>query len=141
MIREWLEFRRDQADTKVYVAVVASGKEGCSGFELMRGLERMIEGLKIELSSTELQEHLAAKATYHEARGDAYKAQAVEIRKLGGTNVAQSNDPAHSLEMSRDQHYKRADYFGFLSARIIPNETYRLQEHDLERLEWFSRLG
>jgi hypothetical protein len=38
-------------------------------------------------------------------------------------------------------HGKKADYFAFLSAHLIPNEQYLLQEHELERLEWFQRYG
>ncbi len=101
----------------------------------------MIEGLKIEISSGELKAHLDAKADFHSKKATAYEKQAHEVAKVGGANAAMTNDPVHSLQMSAAQHLRQAKYFDFLAGRIIPDETYRLQENDLQRLEWFERLG
>lgn len=100
----------------------------------------MIQGLQIELTSNELRTHLSRKAADHAKKADAYATQYLEVKKLQPAEGGMTNDPAQSLAMSRDMHAKKSNYYAFLAEKLIPNETYRLQEHDLERLEWFSRV-
>lgn len=99
----------------------------------------MIEGLKIEISSEELEDHLDARAEYHEQKMNFYDEQVRNLRAGGVGAIAQSNDPVNSLQASAKQHKDRAAFFRFVSDHLILNETYRLDESDLGRLEIASR--
>jgi len=101
----------------------------------------VIEGLKIELPSNEIRVHLEVKARAHREKQATYEKQVEELKAIGVGKQAQTMDPLSTLQNSAASHAKRAEFFEFMAKRIIPNETYRLQEHDLERLEWFSRYG
>ena len=100
----------------------------------------MIEGVKIEVSSSELEDHLAERANHHHDKHEFYTKQ-VQSLKDGGIrdNPGVSNDPIASLEHSAKSHKEKAGLFGFLVDHVIPNEVYRLSENDLTRLEIVSR--
>lgn len=99
----------------------------------------MIEGLKIDVSSTELEEHLSKRVEYHTERAEFYGLQ-VQNLKAGGVGIlAQSNDPVSSLEGSEKSHQDKAAFYRFMKDHVIPDETYRLTEQDLVRLEIVSR--
>jgi hypothetical protein len=95
----------------------------------------MIQGIQIDLSSEELQRHLSERAEYHADKATMYADQVQALRREGVGQTAQSNDPVHSLQQSERHHRNRAELFGFIADRIIPNETYRVSESDLTRLE------
>lgn len=99
----------------------------------------MIEGLKIEIESTELRDHLDGRAAHHESKMRFYDEQVRNLKAGGVGAVQMTNDPVHSLENSAKQHRDRAAFFRFVSDHLIQNETYRLDESDLGRLEIASR--
>jgi hypothetical protein len=100
----------------------------------------MIEGLKIEITSDELRVHILARAEHHRERATFYEAQVSNLR-AGGLTAERgvSNDPVGSLNHSATQHRNKTAFFAFLAEHLVPGETYRLTENDLERLEIFSR--
>ena len=94
----------------------------------------MIEGLFIELASSELKQHLAERAKYHKDRSKWYAEQIATLRAgLQASNI--SNNPIDSLERSAKRHKERFAYFTFMAEHLIPDETYRLSENDLNRIE------
>lgn len=99
----------------------------------------MIEGLKIQIDSDELEAHLNMRVEYHEKKMTFYDEQVRSLRAGGVAAGHQSNDPVHSLEGSAKQHRDRASFFRFMADHLIPNETYQLDESDLGRLEIASR--
>ena len=101
----------------------------------------MIEGLHIDIGSRELGQHLELRAEHHAAKARAYEQQAASVRELGAGagNLGQSNDPSSSLAQSAATHAARASFFLFIAGHIVPNETYRLSEADLIRIEIASR--
>jgi hypothetical protein len=50
-----------------------------------------------------------------------------------------SNDPVGSLQESANRHGEREAFLTFMAEHIVPDETYRLTEQDLIRLEIVSR--
>lgn len=94
----------------------------------------MIEGIKIELSSKELRDHLLERVSYHDGKRAFYEGQVASLRAGGVNEQAVSNDPVSSLEMSARRHSERADFFSFMADHLI-DETYRLSESDLTRIE------
>jgi hypothetical protein len=99
----------------------------------------MIEGLKIEISSAELTDHISARAEFHEGKAAFYDEQVSALKAGGVGAIAQSNDPVSSLQGSARQHMERSAFFRFMAEHLIPDETYRLDESDLGRLEIVSR--
>lgn len=100
----------------------------------------MIEGLKFDVKSEELQEHLRRKVLHHRERAAFYeeKAQALqdgEAEPAGFTG----GDPIRALREKGAQHQNRVELFEFLQLHLIPGETYRLEEGDLLKLEIISR--
>jgi hypothetical protein len=102
----------------------------------------MIEGVKIDISTDELKDHLSERASYHQEKQAFYEGQ-VESLKAGHVGEmdkgAISNDPVSQLEGSARRHKETAALFQFISDHLVPNEVYRLEERDLTRLEVLSR--
>ena len=99
----------------------------------------MIIGLCIDVSASELRQHLAARADYHEKKSKWYADHATGLRK-GGVPSGMSNDPVRSLEESEQRHREKAAFFRFMEQHIIGNETYRLSQEDLGQIELASRF-
>lgn len=99
----------------------------------------MIEGLKIEIGSAELGEHITTRASFHEGKAKFYTEQVTNLKAGGIREQAMSNDPVSSLEASAKQHRERGAFFRFMAEHLIPDETYQLDESDLGRLEIVSR--
>jgi hypothetical protein len=97
----------------------------------------MIEGLKIDVPSAELVEHLETRVRHHRERRTFYETQAASFlegaEQFAVANV--TNDPVHGLESSAKSHSQREAFFRFLAEHVVEGETYRLDERDLERLE------
>ena len=100
----------------------------------------MIEGLKVEVKSAELVEHLERRAHYHEAKKTFYERQAASLAEGAASNPGASNDPVTSLKQSATNHSNRAAFFSFLADHVVPKETYRLDEADLMRIELAGRV-
>ena len=99
----------------------------------------MITGLCIDVSASELRQHLAARADYHEKKSKWYAGNAAGLRK-GGVPSGMSNDPVRSLEASEQQHREKSAYLRFMEQHIIEKETYRLSQDDLGQIELASRF-
>jgi hypothetical protein len=99
----------------------------------------VIEGVRIELSSEELRQTFVDRASWHYERAMFYEDQVDSLRRGGVNASGVTNDPVSSLENSARQHKDRQAYFTFLAAHLIPDETYRLSEQDLTRLELLAR--
>jgi hypothetical protein len=108
-----------------------------------------IEGVKLQLTSEKLKKLLEGRAEYHSKKAEFYKTkakelapqmeefeeEAEEIGKMSNSNRYGSEDPVDSLNKKGKHHTDRATYFRFMAENLIPNETFILQEHDLQRLE------
>jgi hypothetical protein len=101
----------------------------------------MITGFRIDVSSDEVKEHALKRASYHEERASFYAGQVRSLRDGGARPANVTNDPISSLEASAVRHQSKAEYFKFMAAHIIPDETYRLEESDLGRLEFVAGYG
>ena len=102
----------------------------------------MIEGVKIDITSQELYEHLMERVSYHEEKRDFYKSQAASLKAghVGEMDKsAISNDPVASLEGSQNRHKEAAALFRFLAEHLVEDEVYRLEERDFTRLEIIKR--
>ena len=99
----------------------------------------MIEGLKIELTTDQIWEHLKERQAHHEDRANWYRSRVEELDKGLKDEPNVTNNPVLSMRASLRQHTDRAAYFFVLSEHLIANETYRLDESDLARLEFMSR--
>jgi hypothetical protein len=100
----------------------------------------MIEGLQFDVKTEELQTILKGRVEHHKKKSALYNEQYVKIRdeadqqqNSGMTNNAGSL--AQQMKHSRDQHEDKAALFDFWSKHLEPNETYRLSESDLSKLE------
>lgn len=100
----------------------------------------MIEGLKIEVESKELVELIDVRVEYHKGKAELYDSQLQLLKDEPGLeNMDLSNDPRRSLRDKIRHHGDKVGFFSFLRDHVIPNETYRLTETDLLRLELLSR--
>ena len=98
----------------------------------------MIEGIKIQLKTEELQHHLSDKVKYHMDKNIFYEDQVETLKSGGVKSEAVTNDPVSSLEQSAKKHKGKAEYFQFIVDHLIANETYQLSETDLTKLEIIS---
>ena len=99
----------------------------------------MIEGIRIDISSSELKEHLEERAEFHRKKSEWYSTQVTSLREGGVTPAPMSNDPVASLANSASGHKEKAAYFSFLAQHLIPDELYRLTEDDMGNIELASR--
>lgn len=95
----------------------------------------MIEGLKIDVPSGELIDHLKERARFHDDKRVFYGRQADALIEGGVHAGGASNDPTASLQASARTHAMRADFFQFLADHAIADEVYRLTENDMTRIE------
>ena len=98
----------------------------------------MIEGLKIELSSDNLRAHLLKRAEHHRQKAALYGEKVASLKSNGVEAQAMTNDPIHSLLSSQRSHAQSAAFFQGFADNLVPNERYRLGEHDLSRIEFLS---
>lgn len=99
----------------------------------------MIEGLKLDFTSEELKQHLNKKVKYHRERSRFYGEKAQALHE-GGAEAAQfsGGDPVRALKDKQLDHNKRAELFEIYSSHLV-NDTYRLSDSDLTRIELVSR--
>jgi hypothetical protein len=100
----------------------------------------MIEGLKIDVPSEELVDHLTMRGDYHREKRAFYERQAQQLIDGGiRENAGVSNDPTSTLQASAKQHGAKFAFFAFLADHVVADETYRLSEQDMTRLELVDR--
>ena len=101
----------------------------------------MIEGLKLDFSGRELREHLKKKSGYHQERNEFYSRQA-DALVAGNAEAMQysGGDPVKTLRDKAVEHKRRSEMFTLLQTHVIENETYRLEDKDLIRLEFISAV-
>jgi hypothetical protein len=101
----------------------------------------MIEGLKLDISSEELKNHLSKKIAHHKERERFYAEQVASLTKGGvqPTNYS-GGDPVRALKEKEERHTSRAELLTFLRDHLIPDQTYRLTEQDLVSIEIVSRF-
>jgi len=103
----------------------------------------MIEGLHLDIASSELREHLEKRVQHHLARAEQYAKQAKEFEDEQPSDGAAAfkntaNSPLDSLKSSAKNHKHRASKFAFMSKHLVQSETYRLTVHELQELELIS---
>lgn len=99
----------------------------------------MIQGIQIEMTSKQLREHIEARVGYHAEKMKWYSAQVTSLKSGGMEDTNHSNNPIGSLVSSAKGHGEKAAFFRVLADHLVANETYRLSEQDLTRLEFVSR--
>lgn len=97
----------------------------------------MIEGLRIDVSSEEMKKILKDRVSYHSEKAEMYGSQVKALE--GEPTVDMTADPKKALRDRLRHHQRKWEFFNFLAEHVIPNETYRLSEIDLTRLEILSR--
>jgi len=118
----------------------------------------MIEGLKIRITSEELQKHCQERSKYHTDRAAQKQGElpglkeALDKIKASGMKAAESmasmggkgsyhldtSDPIEDLEKDIRDHQNKAIVFSFFAGHLF-DEVYVLQEADLTRLEILKR--
>lgn len=97
----------------------------------------MIEGLKFDISADEMKDHFEERMGYHVARKDWYLGQVSNLEKgLAEPQQYTQGDPVKNLKDSAEGHLKKAAFFQFLFEHIIEDETYRLEQDELVKLEF-----
>lgn len=111
----------------------------------------IIEGLKIQVSSEELEQHLRDRAAHHAARREFYLGQArnldsgiheleldEEAEAMAFSNSGRG-DPRQSMRAAAKTHEERQAFFTFLADHIVQDVTYQLTESEFLKLEYVSR--
>jgi len=99
----------------------------------------MIEGLKFEMTGTELQGHFNNRATHHRKRQEEYSKQATLFPEDDTEPSKVSNSsPRKSLEEKALEHKRKAEIAEWRSKHVMVNETYQLTENDLSQAEIVS---
>jgi hypothetical protein len=102
----------------------------------------MIQGLFIDVASTELKTMLEDRRKYHQDKVTAYTQQlegleklesalGEEARRMGKTSTA---TPKENMEQAIQKHANQVIYYKFMAEHVVPNETYRLGDQELLRL-------
>lgn len=102
----------------------------------------MIEGIQFDISSVELAAHLKTRVEHHQKRADWYGSKETSLaegefdeesrNKMSTTN---SSNPVEQMRAGRKRHVAKVSLFRFMAEHVVRNETYRLSESDLQRLE------
>jgi hypothetical protein len=102
----------------------------------------MIQGLFIDVPSTELKTMLESRLKYHTDKVTMYTQQleglekleaalGEEARRMGKTST---QSPKESMEQAIKKHADQIVYYKFMSEHVVPNEVYRLGDGELHRL-------
>ena len=117
----------------------------------------IVKGLRFHFTTLQLNDHMVARAAYHESRADTKETAlpelraAVDIVKAAGTTAATNiaamskfsnsnyqfdpGDQVEQLENDIKDHRNKALVFRELSNHLFAGATYDLDEADLRRLE------
>ena len=102
----------------------------------------MIEGIQFDIGSQELAAHLKTRVEHHDKRAEWYGDKANSLaegdfdeetrQKMSNTN---NSNPVEQMRAGYKRHKAKASLFGFMAGHVVANETYRLKESDLQRIE------
>lgn len=102
----------------------------------------MIEGIQFDIGSQELADHLTKRVEHHQKRSKWYAEKAASLeegdfdketrQKMSNTNNV---NPVETFKSGAKRHRQKASLFTFMSSHVVKNETYRLSQSDLDRLE------
>lgn len=114
----------------------------------------MIKGLRLRISSLELQEGMRERAKYHDQRAQTKSGDLPELRKImesmkhspatAVSNMSKGNyqmdnsNPVEALEADIRGHHQKAIAFRYMADHLF-DEDYDLDENDLIRLEILRR--
>lgn len=116
----------------------------------------MIEGFKVQVAASELQEKLRTRATWHRDRAkiqdekrvaleqvtaktrELLAAQGVDDDEASGLLVTGGTTAGYGKQMVH--HRARAAYLEWLASHVVAGETYQLDEEELFRFEIIERL-
>lgn len=99
----------------------------------------MINGFQVEISSIEMREHLAKRASHHRDRARWYDEQKAQF--ADAPTAQMTSDPVAGLKEAGKRHEGKSAWFAFMADHVPENESYRLTDHDLERLELVGAKG
>jgi hypothetical protein len=101
----------------------------------------MVQGLQIDVKSEELIKILKERLDHHQAKADTYEAKAKE---LGAQIKAIEEDmefgkvsggtPIEQLSKKAREHKDQAVWYNFMITHVVQQDTYRLDQRDLQRL-------
>lgn len=96
----------------------------------------MIEGLKIRIGGTELQELCTKRAIYHGERAAMYAQQEESLTQAGVESVMNlsNGDPRERLKTKLREHMADSDEMHFIAAHIVADAQYQLDSNDLSKL-------
>ncbi|MHC4748337.1 MAG: hypothetical protein ACYTFW_00545 [Planctomycetota bacterium] len=96
----------------------------------------MIEGLHLDIKSSELNKILVKRIKYHEAKVEYYRKKVNEgIEEQLDLDEEVSGNPLPGYKRKVKEHKDKVGFFRFISDHLIPDETYRLTMRDLSTLE------
>ena len=99
----------------------------------------MITGLLIDISSEELKKILDAKVDYYDKRAIEMATKMKELVEFTesqeGRGKGLSSGAVQGLSTDARSAREKCKYFKFLADHVVPNETYRLGDGDLSRIE------
>jgi hypothetical protein len=98
----------------------------------------LITGLKVQLTTGQLRDHLNERVAYHRARQHFYVKQGHDLEEAGERPQNLTNDPVKAMQGRAEHHQQRAEAFAVMEKYLIPDEVYVLDSHDLNRLEMAS---
>lgn len=101
----------------------------------------MINGLLLDVKSSELKGILEERLKYHEDKRDLYELKAKELNKMVAgieddmqVGKVSGGTPVENLERQAKDHKEKAGYFKFMLDHVIQDDIYRLDQSDLVRL-------
>lgn len=102
----------------------------------------MIDGIQFDISTNELKEHLMARVAVHEKKAILYSEKSNQFHEVISDEDGQqkmssmtNNNPVDTMRAGAKRHRIKASLFKFMANHLVQNETYRLSESDLGRLE------
>ncbi len=95
----------------------------------------MITGLKLQITTGQLRDHLLEGIAFHVSRRDFYQGKAAEMEAAGEIPQNVTNDPVKGMKDRAGHHADRVYAFQTWDKYLIPDEVYVLDNSDLSRLE------
>ena len=103
----------------------------------------MIEGLHYDLTTEQLIQHFAEREQHHLNRAAFYLEQADKFRATDVEEVrmkmsSYTSNPVEDFLTRKKSHEKTARQFACMSKYLVPYETYRLAEREMDNLEFYE---